>query len=162
MATCRFRRNPLHQQHKFRPLHAAEPHSLTQKNARMEPSFLQTFVVDDISSILPVQDFHHLTRLPDKDIDIAVGRVESDHPDLSAQAVDTHAHIRRMLRHDNAVILIQIEHCVFAAKFASKNAIQKSAFFGRIHFGRHGSFGNDGNYGSYGNRRQFKEEKAYW
>ncbi|MDY3858741.1 MAG: hypothetical protein SO006_07795, partial [Muribaculaceae bacterium] len=47
---------------------------------------------------------------------------------------DTHAHIRRMLRHDNAVILIQIEHCVFAAKFASKNAIQKSAFFGRIPF----------------------------
>ena len=39
-----------------------------------------------------------------------------------------------MLRHDNAVILIQIEHSVFAAKFASKNAIQKSAFFGRILF----------------------------
>lgn len=75
-----------------------------------------------------MKDFHHLPRLTHEDIDVSIRRIKSDHPDQTT----AHTHIRRMMRHDNAVIFIQIEHSVFASELCSKNAMSKLADFGRI------------------------------
>ena len=70
---------------------------------------------------LPIQLFGVISYPELAYIDISVGRIEPYNPDLTTQTINTHAHIRRMLRHHYPVILIQIEHSFLPAKFASKN-----------------------------------------
>lgn len=63
-----------------------------------------------------MQQFHYSAALPYKYIDISVGRVKSDSADLAAHPVYSDAHVSRILRHDDAVAFIQIEHGVFDCK----------------------------------------------
>ncbi|MBO5030133.1 MAG: hypothetical protein J6C59_11045, partial [Muribaculaceae bacterium] len=50
---------------------------------------------------------------------------------LSAKTVYTHAHIGRMLRHDNTVVFVQIKHGTFlSAKLAPRENSRKNGLFG--------------------------------
>ena len=123
------RRYSFHEQNQFRPLHASEPRALTQEDARVETTLFKPFVVDRIAPVLPVKDFHHPAGPAHKYIDIAVGRVKADQPYLPTQTVDTHAHIGRMLRHDDAVVLIQIKHSVFDCKVRNPRRYVQAGLF---------------------------------
>ena len=124
-----FWRDSLHQKHQFRPSHATEPNALTQENARMEPALFESFVVHYISAILPMQDFHNFAGTADKNINVAVRGIKADHPYLTTQTVHTHAHISRMLRHDNTVAFIQIKHSVFDCEVRNQKRYMKAGLF---------------------------------
>lgn len=57
-------------------------------------------------------------------------RVKTNASHLSTQLVYTGTHIAWMLRHNDAVIFIKIEHSFFTAKLAQPHAWRKSAYFG--------------------------------
>lgn len=57
-------------------------------------------------------------------------RVKTNASHLSTQLVYTGTHIAWMLRHNDAVIFIKIEHSFFTAKLAQPHAWRKSACFG--------------------------------
>jgi hypothetical protein len=72
---------------------------------------------------------HDLARTSYKDIDVPVGRIQTDLSHLSAQAIYTHTHIHRLMRHYYAIILIQIEHDVFDCKVRKQIRHEKVGVF---------------------------------
>lgn len=82
----------------------------------MKPPLFEALVVHHISSMLPMKNFHHFPGATNENIDISVGRIESDLTNLPAQTIDPHSHIRRMLRHYYPIVFIQIKHGVFDYK----------------------------------------------
>ena len=54
-----------------------------------------------------------LFRMVTKYIHITISRFQTHFPDLTTHAIHSHAYISRMLRHNNTVVLIQIEHNCF-------------------------------------------------
>jgi hypothetical protein len=73
-----------------------------------------------------MKDLHHLTAFANKDVNIAICRVQSQLTNLPAQAVNPHSHIGGVLRHNDAIILIQVKHSFFATKLRRKKAMYVS------------------------------------
>lgn len=63
-----------------------------------------------------MQQLHYFAALPYKYVNISVGRVKSDSAHLATHPVYSDAHVRRILRHNYAVVFIQIKHGVFDCK----------------------------------------------
>ena len=102
-----------HQKYMLIPAHRPEAYALTKKYARMETALLQTFVVHYISSMFPMEQLHCRARLAHKYIHVTISRLQTHFTDLSTHTIHAHAHICRMLRHNNTVVLIQIEQNFF-------------------------------------------------
>ena len=95
----------------------------------MKATFFKALVIHHISAMFPVKDFHDLARLPYKDIDITIARIEAYTSNLTTQTIYSHAHIRRVLRHDKSVTFIQIEHRVFERKVRNQKSYMKVGIF---------------------------------
>ena len=104
------RRDPLHQKHQLIPPHRAESDTLTQEYLRMESPLLQTLVVHGIPAAFPMQQLHQFAATAYKYIHISIGRVQANASHLTAQFINTGAHITRMLSHHKSIVFIQIKH----------------------------------------------------
>ena len=97
----------------FIPAHRSEAYALTKKDARRETALLQTFLVHHITSTFPMEQLQCRARLAHKYIHVTITRFQTHFTDLSTHTIHSHAHISRMLRHNNTVVPIQIEHNFF-------------------------------------------------
>ena len=100
----------------------------------MKSSLFKALVVHSISTALPMQHLHQLAALAYKNIHISISRVKTNASYLPTQLVYTGTHIAWMLRHNDAIIFIKIEHNFFTAKLAQPHAWRKSAYFGWLLF----------------------------
>ena len=115
----------------FIPAHRSEAYALTKKDARRETALLQTFLVHHITSTFLMEQLHGRARLAHKYIHVTITRFQTHFTDLSTHAIHSHAYLSRMLRHNNTVVLIQIEHnCFLRTKVNSINEMEKAAYFG--------------------------------
>lgn len=102
---------PLHEKDQFVPTDPAKSGMLpTGKQPGREPARLKPLVIHHIAPTFPMQQFHDFTRLADKDIDHAVGRIASGLPDLAAHGVDTNPHVCGSVGEEELVAFVEIEH----------------------------------------------------
>ena len=102
---------PLHEKDQFVPTDPAKSGMFPRdKQPGRELARLKPLVIHHIASSFPMQQFHDFTRLADKDIDHAVGRIASGLPDLATHGVDTNPHVCGSVGEEELVVFIEIEH----------------------------------------------------
>lgn len=76
-----------------------------------------------------MEQFHNATALAHEDIHVAIRRVQPHSAHLTAHPIHPDTHVAWMLRHDNAIVFIQIKHGVFGCKVHNQKRHLKVGLF---------------------------------